>query len=247
MNNQGTPPILCYLSINPEPIISKAKYLLFIFLIVYSHGFSQQQNTKDSSTLFYVLPQEIRLDSSFIFSKIDSIAQMGIKEKAFPGCQILAAKDGAIFFHKTYGFHTYDSIEPVKRTDLYDFASVTKITAPLPAIMKLYDEGKIELDTPFYHYWPDFKNSNKQDITLREILAHQAQLQPWISFWKMTLKKNGRFKRTAFKENSSNRHLLKVAEGMYLHKKYRKKIYKSIKNSPILDEKKYKYSGLSFL
>ncbi len=204
------------------------------------------QTENKSATLYYCSAKEIGLDSSFIHSKIDSIVNFALIEKAFPGCQVLVAKNGAIFFHKAYGFYTYDSIVPVKKNSIYDFASVTKITGPLPALMKLYDEGKLKLDTSFYAYWPDFKHSNKKDITLREILAHQAKLQPWIPFWKLTLKKNGQFKRSAFKTDSSKRHSVKIAEHMYLNKKYQKKIYKSIKKSPLLEEKKYKYSGLSF-
>ncbi len=196
--------------------------------------------------LYNVSPKEIGLDSSFIYTKIDSIVNKAIQEKAFPGCQVLAAKNGAVFFYKSYGFHTYDSITPVTDTSIYDFASVTKITGPLPAIMKLYEEDKLNLDTPFCTYWTDFKHSNKKNITLREILAHQAQLLPWIPFWKMAYKKNRKVKRNAFKSKTSEKHPIEIAQNMFLHKKYLRKIYKSIKKSTLLEEKKYKYSGLSF-
>jgi len=218
-----------------------------IFACNYLSINAQTQTKHDSfSRLHYVLPQDIGLDSNFIYFQIDSIATNGINERAFPGCQILAAKDGAIFFHKTYGFHTYDSINPVKKADLYDFASVTKITGPLPALMKLYDEGKFKLDTNFAAYWPDFRRSNKKELKIRDILAHQGQLQPWISFWKMTQKKNGGFKGRFIRKDSSKKNPVKIAENLYLHKKYYKKIYKAISKSPLTEQKAYKYSGLSF-
>ncbi len=202
--------------------------------------------TKNFMRFKYTIPEELKMNSFFVEKRIDSIANAGIIKKAFPGCQILAAKDGKIFFHKTYGYHTYDSLITVKKTDIYDFASVTKITAPLTALMRLYDEKKLLLDTTFASYWTDFKKSNKKDITVREVLAHQSQLKAWIPYWKSTVKKNGKFKWRTFKKDSSKSYPLKVINGLYLHRKYYKKIYKAIKKSELLKEKKYKYSGLSF-
>lgn len=195
----------------------------------------------------YQLPEELGLNSEYINSKIDSIAERSIKEGAFPGCQILAAKNGTIFFHKTYGFHTFDSIIAVKKSDLYDFASITKITGPLPALMRLYDQGKFKLDTPFYAYWPDFKHSNKKHIFVRDVLSHQAKLQPYIAFWKNTYKKNGKFRYHTFKSDSSKNYNIKVTNHLFLHKNYRKKVYKAVKKSELLTKKEYVYSGLSFL
>ncbi len=193
----------------------------------------------------YVLPEEMGMNSEFIEHRIDSIANAAIAKGAFPGVQVLAAKDGKVFFHKTYGFYTYDSIHPVRKDNLYDFASVTKITGALPALMKLHDEGKFDLDVPFATYWPDFKKSNKKDMTVREVLAHQSGLQAWIPYWKTCKKKNGKWKRHTFKPDSSKNYPVKITDNLYLWKNYKKTIYKQIKKSP-MGEKKYKYSGLSF-
>ncbi len=193
----------------------------------------------------YTLPEELGMDSRFIEQKIDSIANASIQKGAFPGVQVLAAKDGKVFFHKTYGYYTYDSIHPVRKDNLYDFASVTKITGALPALMKLHDEGKFDLDVPFANYWPDFKHSNKKDITVREVLAHQSGLQAWIAYWKTCKKENGKWKRHTFKPDSSKKYPVKITDSLYLWKNYKKTIYKQIKKSP-MGEKKYVYSGLSF-
>ena len=121
------------------------------------------------------------LDSLSIYQKVDSIITNGIKNESFPGAQLLIAKEGNIIFHETYGFHTYDSIQPVSPNDIYDLASVTKILGPLPAIMKLVDEEKLDLDKPFSTYWKSWKHrKDKKNISLREILAHQAGLKPYI-------------------------------------------------------------------
>jgi beta-N-acetylhexosaminidase len=195
----------------------------------------------------FTFPEELNIDGSLLNRKIDSIAENGIRKKAYPGCQILAAKDGKIFFYKCYGFHTYDSLIPTRKTDLYDLASVTKITGPLPAIMKLYDEGKIKLNSKFAEYWPAFKKSDKKNITLREALTHQAGFVPYIAFWKRTIKKNGKFKRHTFKADSSKNYPVQVTENLYLHKNYSKKIYKTIKKTKLKEKKEYLYSDLSFL
>ncbi len=198
------------------------------------------------SRLAYTIPEEEGVNSRYLNKKIDSIVNLGLSIKAYPGCEVLIARRGAVIFHKTYGYHTYYNRIKVEKSDLYDFASVTKVTAALPAIMKLYDEGKLKLDVPFYRYWPAFKHSNKSKITLREILAHQAGLQAWIPYWKKTVKKNGEFKRRIFRDDSSSRFDVPVIEDLYMNRNYRKTMYKEIKKSPVSPEKKYLYSGLGF-
>jgi len=194
----------------------------------------------------YCLPEELGLDSKFIETKVDSIANRSIKEGAFPGCQVIAAKNGKLFFHKTYGFHTYDSITPVQKTDLYDYASITKITGPLPALMKLYDEGKFKLDARFSDYWHGFKHSNKKDLMVRDVLTHQSQLVAWLPLWNKTVKKNGKFKRHLVRTEYSKKFPVKITENLILRRKYNKKIYKAIAKSKLLKEKAYVYSDLSF-
>lgn len=231
-------------------IFCKLLYKISAIILLINLNFTiySQEGVKQSNypVLHYVSAKSLNLDTTFIYSKIDSIVNNAIKQEAFPGCQILAAKNGAIFFYKTYGFHTYDSINRVKKSDLYDWASVTKITGTLPAIMKLYDEGKLNLDTPFSVYWKPFKHSNKKDITLREILTHQARLQAWLPYWLKCVKKNGEFKRNVIRKDSSKNFSTKIGENMYVRNNYYKKIYKAIKKSSLLNRKAYKYSGLAF-
>ena len=202
--------------------------------------------TSPISRLKYTIPEEEGLSSAILKKKIDSIAIRSIEVGAFPGCEVLVARNGAVVFHKTYGYHTYENRNPVSKDDLFDFASVTKVTGPLPALMQLHDEGKFKLDEKFSTYWPDFKRSGKSELTVREILAHQSGLKSWIPYWKNTVKENGNFKYHTFKKDSSDRYNVPVDVNMYLYKNYIKKIYKAIKKSPVSEEKKYLYSGLSF-
>lgn len=149
-----------------------------------------------SDLLTYANPSAVGMDSLYIHAKVDSIMTMAIKEEAFPGAQVLVAKNSKIIFHKAYGFHTYDSLQEVGLTDIYDLASVTKIIGPLPALMKLHDQGKLDLDAPFSTYWPDWKNRrDKKDLSVREVFAHQAGLIPYIIFLQDVMKKNGSLKK----------------------------------------------------
>jgi len=201
---------------------------------------------KSIGRLAYTLPEEEEMSSYLLENTIDSIAESSINLKVFPGCEVLVARNGAVVFNKTYGYHTYEKKTPVTKDNLYDFASVTKATGPLPAIMQMVDEGKINLDAKFSTYWPSFKNSNKKDLEVREILAHQAGLQSWIAFWKNTVKENGKFKFHTFKFDSTSKYNVQVDDNLWLFKNYRKKMYTAIKKSPVSEEKKYLYSGLSF-
>lgn len=89
---------------------------------------------------------------------IDSLCKTAITKKATPGCQVLVAKNGTILYNKAFGFHTYKKEKANSINDIYDIASITKITATLPAIMKLYDNQLIKLDTPLSVYYTPLEN-----------------------------------------------------------------------------------------
>ena len=198
--------------------------------------------------LAYGTLSNMGLDSTFIYTKVDSIITNGIQNKAFPGAQLLVAKNSTVVFHESYGYHTYDSIQAVAKDDIYDLASVTKIIGPLPAIMKLVDEGKLNLDLPFSTYWTDWKNiKDKKDITLREILAHQAGLSPYIVFLNKVIKKNGGLKKRFVRTKSNSRYNNQAYDHLFVKNSFNRKMYRMINRSSVSNEKKYKYSGLTFL
>jgi len=197
--------------------------------------------------LKYTIPEEVGMNSEFINQQVDSIMKLAIENNAFPGAQLLVAKNNKVIFHKTYGFHTYDNIQEVQKNDIYDLASVTKITAPLPALMKLSEEGKIRLDKPFSTYWRSWKyKRNKKKLTLREILAHQAGLTPYIVFLAEVMK-NGELKKRYIRNTKSKKFPIQAYENIYVSRRFERRMHKIIKRSKVSKIKKYKYSGLSFL
>ena len=185
-------------------------------------------------------------------TKVDSLVQDAIAQKAFPGAQVLVAHQGEIVLERAYGFHTYDSLVPVETSDLYDLASVTKILGPLPAIMSLVEQGVLDLDAPFSQYWTPWKKyRNKKDLTLREILAHQAGLTPYIVFLNeviaYTKRGTPKLKRRFVRELPSKRFSLVAYKDKYIHRRFPQKMYRKINRAAPSAEKKYNYSGLAFL
>ena len=202
--------------------------------------------TPGNLRLQYGVPENAGLSSKLLNSKIDSIVNVGLKAKAYPGCVVMAARKGVVVFQKAYGYQTYDDRIMVKDDDLYDLASITKISSTLPGLMLLNTEGKFDPDKTLGFYLPDFKKTNKGNIGMRDFLTHQAGLTPFIMFWKETIKKNGEFKPRTFSFGPSKKFPYEVAQGLYMHKNYRKKMFNEIKKSK-LGEKKYVYSDLTFI
>lgn len=201
-----------------------------------------------SIRLKYTLPEEVGVSSANLNGAIDSIVNNALDKKAFPGCNVLVAKDGKVIFRKAYGYHTFENLRPSREDDIYDLASVTKISGGLPGILKLYDEGKIELDKPVAKYFPDWENrlfyrSDKADITVRELYAHQSGLVPFIGFWKQTMK-DGKLLSKWYSIQPDEKHTLCVAPGIYLDNRFLKIVNRDIRKSALKNRGKYVYSDL---
>ncbi len=194
----------------------------------------------------YTLPEEVGLDSDYLFPKLDSMAQYTLENQVAPGMQILVARDQKVVYHRAFGYHTYDSTREVSLKDLYDFASVTKITSALPALMRLHDQQKFDLDATLADYLRYFRWGNKRKIRIRRILSHNAGLQSWIPYWQTTLRKSGKFKWGTLSTDSTARFPIKLTDNLFLFKNYKKKIYRMIRKSPVDPEQGYVYSGLAF-
>lgn len=197
--------------------------------------------------LGYAPPALVGLDGQLMADSIRAIVEEGIRAQAFPGAQVLVAKDNMVVFHETYGFQTYDSLQPVRPDDLYDFASVTKVTSTLPALMRLYGEGKFDLDAPLKQYLPFFKKSDKADVTYRQFLAHNGRLKPSIVFWSQAKNADGGWKRRSFRDHYSQRYPIHITDSLFLLKKYKRQIYKGIRDLPLSEKPGYVYSDLSFI
>ncbi|MFV0366355.1 MAG: glycoside hydrolase family 3 N-terminal domain-containing protein [Mangrovibacterium sp.] len=197
--------------------------------------------------LMYARPEEVKISSSYLEHTIDSIAEYGILHKAYPGCQVLIAVDGKVILSKSYGTHDYESNQKVEETDLYDIASVTKISSVTPALMKLTDDKKFNIDYPMSFYYPDFRNTDKDKITSREILAHQARLPKWIPFWSNIMTMEGGKYNKIFHTEADKKFTVQVCDQMFTDEDSRDLVYNIIRDAPLRPRAKYVYSDLGFM
>jgi len=223
--------------------------------------------------LSYSLPETEGLNSDTL-AKIESIISNAIKEKATPGAQILIAKNGSVVFQKAYGHHTYMSKRPVLNSDIYDLASITKIAATLPVLMKFYEEGKLDLNKTLGDYLPELKESNKDTLKIIDVLCHQSRLISWINYYISTfepldkdkplfskkfskeypyhlgnhtyLYKDFIAKEGVYAHEQSNEFPFEVASGLYMHHSFKDTIYNRITRSELREKNGYKYSDLGY-
>ncbi|WP_130733648.1 glycoside hydrolase family 3 N-terminal domain-containing protein [Flavobacterium sp. J27] len=202
--------------------------------------------TKPLNILGFGAPENAGLDAK-VLTKIDSIVNFAIAKKMTPGAQIIVAKKGKVVYNKSFGYHTYDNKTPVKNTDLYDVASLTKILATLPNVMVEYDSGKLNLKTKLKEMLPVFKGSNKENATFLDMLTHQARFQAWIPFYKATLDSVNKPSKKYYSKKYSEAFPYQVAEHLFIRKDYNDTIIKRIADSDLLRKVQYKYSDFSFI
>ncbi|MBF9220213.1 glycoside hydrolase family 3 N-terminal domain-containing protein [Hymenobacter ruricola] len=232
----------------------------------YPRGFGLR--TAAGFRLRYANPEDVNMDPR-LEARVDSLVGRALAAQAFPGAQVLIARRGTVVLRKSYGNQTYagfgDAVvdakknkapapaqavsvpRPVRNDDLYDLASMTKLMAATPALMKLQGQGKFSPDSALGNYFGFLRGTNKADLKLRDVLAHQARLKAWIPFWQELRKKNGDMRRRYFRSDSSARFPLPAAAGLWARKDLPARIYKGIGESPLNEKPGYVYSDLSFI
>ncbi|MEP7195261.1 MAG: glycoside hydrolase family 3 N-terminal domain-containing protein [Saprospiraceae bacterium] len=198
--------------------------------------------------LGYSIPEAEGFNSDSL-SFISIIANQLIQSKAAPGCQILIAKNNKIVYSENFGSLNYDSSQFVSQKTIYDIASLTKITASAPCLMKLTDENFLELNDSISDYLEEFKGTNKQGLIIRDALLHQARLLSWIPYYKSTLISPDTLNildSTYYRNEFSDSFDIQVADHLYLRHTYKDSILYKILQSRLHDTKKYLYSDLFF-
>jgi len=139
---------------------------------------------KRPAFILFILIYSLRV-SAYDFSALDDIVSKGISNNYFPGAQLLIGNENSILYQKSYGNFTYDDFSPaVTESSMFDLASLTKVVATTSAIMKLYEEYKIDLNDKVAKYIPEFANNHKDDITILSLLLHNSGLKAFIPFYK---------------------------------------------------------------
>ncbi len=193
------------------------------------------------------LPETVGMASATL-GRIDTIVQRMMDVKAAPGCVVLVAKDGKVVFNKAYGYQTYDKAQAMTTDDIFDLASVTKVAATTMSMMKLQSEGKMNVKNTIGQYLPMAKGTNKENMVIEDIMAHQAGLLPWLKFYEATLAKDTEGKPCPspefYRNDQSEDFPIPVANRLFLKKGYDEDIYKQIFASELRATRDYKYSDL---
>jgi len=179
-------------------------------------------------------------------NKIDSLINSSIQDKAFPGAQVYIKIEDKVLINKSFGYHTYDSLTKVNNSHAYDLASLTKPLASTIALMKIYEDFDIDLNSPISNYLPELRRSNKKNTSFIEAMSHTAGWIPYINHHYLLKRKNGKLKRSIVRDKQNKRFNLKVSDCLFIRESYHKKIYRKIKKSEIKNPGKYLYSGLFF-
>ena len=223
----------------------KPKALFFALLFPFAFAYSQRDTAQ---TNFAIQSPESQGISSEKLNVISTLANDAIKAHAFPGCQVLVARNGKVVYFKTFGFLNYDSIEPVTPNTVYDLASMTKVSATLIAVMHLYEEKKFSLTATLGMYLPWVKNSDKAALRMDDILLHQAGLLPDVFFQRETIDTiTGKPLPSFFTEIPNSVHSVRVADNMYLRNNWLDTMNLRIVQSPLVLPAKYVYSDLDFI
>lgn len=207
--------------------------------------------------------------------KVDRIAQEALSRGAFPGCRVLAIHCNKIVYNKSFG--TLDGSargEKVSSSTIYDLASVTKVLATTPAVMLLIQEGKLKLTDQLGFLLPRFAHTDLSNITVQQLLLHEAGLRPSVSFYDALIDQsslNGRltgarqnpgwvqldtnswgnpfftFRPELVSRTQNANYPLRFSTDLYLSEEVKNILLNTIASTPRCGVGNYKYSDLGFI
>jgi len=239
------------------PAVSEAVQVIFGGMGASGHlpappaGFGPGQPTPGGRRLAYGTPAAAGLRASLPML-VDSLMKKALEAGAFPGGQVIVARHGVVALRRSYGVletpaSSAAQAQPVLNNTLYDFASLTKVTAALPALMLLQDRGLLGLDYTLGALFDFLQGTNKQDLRLRDVLTHQARLRAFIPFWQDYVQPGGRMSPEFLRPDSSAAFPLPVAAGIWASRALPGRLYQGIGASALNARPGYVYSDLSFM
>jgi len=199
---------------------------------------------KSLQRMGFSIPERVGMDSRRL-AKVDTLVQQGIDSMMTPGAQVLVARRGKVIYNKNFGRPTYESNEAINDSSLYDLASLTKILATLPMIMKMEEEGKLALNDTFGELMPEYAETELKDVTVLKALSHYGRLPAWIAFYIDTLDKDRQPSEDFYRQEPSEAFPYKVAEHLYLTRDFKDSIYNRIGRQS-LKSNRYRYSDLAY-
>lgn len=155
---------------------------LMIYVILFFHLLAFILLLPVSSKGDHNNPQDLPFE--FDFTRVDSIVYEGIRDSVYPGAVLVIGNAGGIVYRQSYGGFDYsENAIRMHPGTVFDLASVTKVLATTLAIMKLYDQGKIDLFAPVAAYIPEFAQNDKDSVLIKNLLLHNSGFQPGRPFY----------------------------------------------------------------
>lgn len=185
--------------------------------------------------------------------QIDWAVSSAMNGRAFPGCQVLIAKNGCVVYDKSFGYHSYDRVKPVTSESLYDLASLTKVVSTTLTGMKLYEMDAFELEDSLGDYISDTLRkhlpypSTIRNITFQELFIHKSGMPagfPIIQYMQYTNDEIGRFDRY-FCDIADSVYVTEVAENFFLEDCYQDSMWIKLNQIWLNPSKPYKYSDVN--
>lgn len=194
--------------------------------------------------LGYSIPERVGMSSAKL-ARVDELVQDGLDSLMYPGAQVLIARKGKVIYNKGFGKPTYDSEEKITPEHIYDLASITKILGTLPMVMKMEEEGEIELNDTFEELVPEYSGTEIKDVTVLKALSHYGRLPSWIAFYLSTLDDKRKPSPEFYRNQPLDGYSIKVSENLYLTDAYKDSIYDRIGRQD-LKSNRYRYSDVAY-
>lgn len=189
--------------------------------------------------LGFANPESQGLKSN-ILQEFDAQINDAIAQRVFPGCNVLIARNSKIVYQKSFGNYRYETDQKVNLNTIYDLASVSKVTATVQAIMKLVDQGKIKLTDKASQYLPEMDSTNKKNVTVMNLLKHEAGLLAYQPFWEMSLS-NGQPNPQFYSTQKTDTFPFLVAKDLYANQALKDSTWRWLLRSPL--NSRYKGNG----
>lgn len=178
--------------------------------------------------------------------KLNIFLERSVVDGVFPGCQVVAAKNGRVFYNRAFGYYDAYKTVRVDTSSIYDVASLTKVLSTTLAVMHLYEQKKLDLDKTLGQYLPIVRGTDKESLKIRDLLLHQAGLKSWIPFYRDTYDSTGKPSAIIYSKQAAPGYTVPVAQNLFMRNDYKDSVWKTILNSPLENRGRYVYSDLDF-
>ncbi len=190
--------------------------------------------------------KEVGMDPTILY-RLDLLAKKGIKDGAFPGCQIAILKEGKLVYEKSFGHLDSAKLETVKWNNLYDVASVSKVAGTALVAMREYELKTYKISDRISKHLDLSSKSRIKRVTIKDLLTHRSGIQPAMPIVPIVYPKNIRPDVNAYTSNKkTGPYQIEVAKDFYFNIHSKDSIWQRVENLTA-KRKKFRYSDVNFM